>query len=1106
MAEPTVPPDPIRTKSLSGPIAIATLLLVLTSAWAVWDEGVHKRPYIKYQSRWIDEFGSYLTRLEPEYAKAEQAAIEAPEVKALEEKTKQVREQYSAEIAKVTDELKAIDPRLKAMDFQFRDRKGLTDQYINRIENAHDPSTKEKLRKELAEYRTETFDVEFADGTKQKYNGPQLIQEFLDLKIKQGLLQAKLGQLNAPIQAVDKERGEQIAKLTRGASTAKIRSLKNELETFEKGIKQIHVPEMRDLVDRCESCHLGIRSTIPIKPEDVGGEKAFVSHPNPALLAIHDPEKFGCSPCHNGNGVAVISSEIAHGRYHHWLWPMPFKENIEAGCVQCHTADLHVEHAPVLNHGKETFRFRGCWACHRYDGFESESDALVKVQKDIRDLALKGEALNVRAVDAKAAKIAVLGVEAGAGDIYSLAALPASMRDLTVEIVTRSGIFTAEKRAALLKGIQANRLTEEERNSVAEALEAEQPSVAQSLAAIDTSRATAIRHEHEQLLEVKKVGPSLKEVRMKLKPEWLTQWISDPAKFRPNTKMPTYEQLTHDPKQVEAIAAFLWKRGVQGPLAKNDQGDATLGGKLVRDRGCLGCHSAKVGDEVVGNAFAAELTRVGEKANFDYLVRWVSNPKQKTLPYSYGLKRDLTPEDFQKANVPFEFDHVNPAWPKEWGTLLTHQMTVMPNLRLSAADAKDIASFLVAQRTEGATYPEAAAITNASDDVVATGEKLVKHYGCASCHEIAGLEDFQKIGTELSKEGSKPIERLDFGHFTNEAKRSGHENGWYTPKGFFDRKLKNPQVWDDGKELATKGTPEHWTAPEFKETALRMPNFRFTDDDVTAVSTFLIGSVESGIPAAFMNYPQDQRKAIQEGWWVVKKYNCVGCHAVTPGEKPVLWSIPWFEKEGVNIATFKDANGEEHRGGADRRPPTLVGEGARVDPQWVSDFLRNPALSKTNVHRNGLRPYLNVRMPTFDLSENEIGKLVRFFGALSSQPMPYLKPEPVALSKDEIEAGRGILQTCSKCHATGDMTTFSTDINAPDFRYAQYRLKPAWMTRLLQTPGTMLPGTAMPPWFTLKEGRWQYNEKWPTAHPLPGDHVQLMVEFLSQYNNPGIGK
>ena len=67
---------------------------------------------------------------------------------------------------------------------------------------------------------------------------------------------------------------------------------------------------------------------------------AFTSHPEPELLKIHDPDKFGCSPCHQGNGRATTSVEKAHGNYEHWLWPMFPKPNVEAGCQTCHAADM----------------------------------------------------------------------------------------------------------------------------------------------------------------------------------------------------------------------------------------------------------------------------------------------------------------------------------------------------------------------------------------------------------------------------------------------------------------------------------------------------------------------------------------------------------------------------------------------------------------------------------------------------------------------------------------------------------------------------------------------------------------------------------------------
>ena len=71
----------------------------------------------------------------------------------------------------------------------------------------------------------------------------------------------------------------------------------------------------------------------------------------------------------------------------------------------------------------------------------------------------------------------------------------------------------------------------------------------------------------------------------------------------------------------------------------------------------------------------------------------------------------------------------------------------------------------------------------------------------------------------------------------------------------------------------------------------------------------------------------------------------------------------------------------------DQRPPTLIGEGARVNPEWLMRFLNNPSLTDEpkDMDRDGVRRYLHARMPTFYFSDGEIQKLVRFFAAMSSQ-------------------------------------------------------------------------------------------------------------------------
>ena len=96
------------------------------------------------------------------------------------------------------------------------------------------------------------------------------------------------------------------------SSTETIASVQRSLSDFDIKIRQIHVKDV-DLVDRCESCHLGTREPVTLTKAAMGGEAVFTSHPNKELLKIHDPEKFGCTPCHGGNGAALSSVEKAHG-------------------------------------------------------------------------------------------------------------------------------------------------------------------------------------------------------------------------------------------------------------------------------------------------------------------------------------------------------------------------------------------------------------------------------------------------------------------------------------------------------------------------------------------------------------------------------------------------------------------------------------------------------------------------------------------------------------------------------------------------------------------------------------------------------------------------
>src|SRR6185503_7562152 len=367
-------------------------------------------------------------------------------------------------------------------------------------------------------------------------------------------------------------------------------------------------------------------------------------------------------------------------------------------------------------------------------------------------------------------------------------------------------------------------------------------------------------------------------------------------------------------------------------------------------------------------------------------------------------RRDLTPADYTQHNLPYAFDtELHSRCPNDGTELQVQNMTVMPNFRMADSETRDIATYLFSLASE-ASYPDASYMDD--PNLKAKGQALIKQYGCAGCHEIKGFEDEQRIGKELTVEGATPIERLDFALLTKKAEEGSdplklhapseetpaaakeEEKPWYNHKGFFEHKITEPSIYDQGKEKDPKDR-------------LRMPRPYLTPEWRNALTTFLLGSVGSegaNVPSSLFYNPEDQRRQdIQNGWWVIKKYNCVGCHQVQVGQRSVVMDLPFYQTPE----------------GKDLLPPRLSSEGARVDPNWLLRFLHDPSLSgektpeqtaaidnaaranpspsaspagspkpatdqasQTSGHlkpqpgldRNGVRPYLKFRMPSFNFS------------------------------------------------------------------------------------------------------------------------------------------
>jgi cytochrome c551/c552 len=1034
--------DPVVSKSLAPHYLISMILLLATLFWALWDEDFGQRPWKAFQHEWKDRYSTYLKGAKAQSGDSQNNIEASPEYQKLKQDFDTANKNSEARYNEIVIKVRGLSAEILAVQNVFTDRRAYVGASTYDIETETSPSAKQRKLRNLDEYKKESITVVMPDGKKQTFKDyDDLEKTYNDLKNERTQLNAELGELVKPVNEKKELQDAYVTDHMVSLTPPQLEGLKNKTEAWTPKILQINVPEA-NIVDRCESCHMGIREPVKLtaasmslqgkKPDDYA--RAFTSHPEPDLLKIHDPEKYGCSPCHQGNGRATTSIEKAHGTYEHWLWPLFRKGNMESGCQTCHAADMVVVSNDVgwtLSEGKDLFRQRGCVGCHRYEGYDKEPEDLLSIAQQIKQLDQEKK------------------------DNFKQAS------DLMKQ---------ADKAES---NDEANHL-----NDRAVALKVTNSKLDLRIVQLDRSTKSLLQ-------DVKKVGPNLKDIRLKLNRNWIPVWLKKPSDFRATTKMPNF-RLNDD--QIKAISAFIWQSALTDSLPKRNPGNAAHGKELFETRGCLACHSIGEGDQLQGGTFAANLTRVGEKDNYDYLVRWVHNARERTRPYCPLEKKDVGPEDYKKKGLPFVFDLEHSKCPNDGHELQVQNMTVMPSLRLSPEDAQDVASYLITlKKQQPSSYADASFMDD--PNLKAEGKKWVRHFGCAGCHEIAGLEDEGRIGTELTIEGSKPIERLDFALLTEVAQRGGHEpiedpddkarlpegpatQPWYDQKGFFEHKLAEPNIWDKGKE-------------KIETEKLRMPNLHLTKEQIRAITTFLLGSQENPLPSNYQYRPLDYRRDIQEGWWVVKKYNCMGCHQLIPGQKTSLMAM----------ARYQDVQ--------EQLPPKLLTEGSRVDPEWLLRFLKNPSLSTTDNNRNGVRSYLQVRMPTFSFSENELGKLVRFFQALSRQPFPYIPEEVPVLTTKETEMARSLFSStaapCLKCHATGDPAhdRFAT---APNFLQARGRLKPDWMERWIVDPQAIAPGTSMPSGlFKRQNGHWVFSG--PTPASFQGydkDQTKLLVDYILQ--------
>ncbi|MEX0736347.1 MAG: c-type cytochrome, partial [Bacteroidota bacterium] len=195
------------------------------------------------------------------------------------------------------------------------------------------------------------------------------------------------------------------------------------------------------------------------------------------------------------------------------------------------------------------------------------------------------------------------------------------------------------------------------------------------------------------------------------------------------------------------------------------------------------------------------------------------------------------------------------------------------------------------------------------------------------------------------------------------------------------------------------------------------------------------------------------------------RYNCVQCHAVE-------------DRGGYVVAQY-----EEPALG----PPLLPeSQGAKVQEAWLHEFLKAPST---------IRPWLEIRMPTFSLTDAEISKVTKYFLGLSKQELSLRDYAATPIEEEYLAPGRRLFETyqCAKCHPTGNVRAggeVSASDLAPNLTLAAGRLKPEWIIDWLHDPSKLQPGTRMPAYF--------YEGKGPDETVFQGDAAQ-QIKALKTY-------
>jgi mono/diheme cytochrome c family protein len=999
--------------------------------------------------------------------------------------------------------------------------------------------------------------------------------------------------------------------------------------------------------DRCRTCHLGIDRTDGF--DDYGNiissfphgsvnsdhfedwvadnqyPHPYSTHPRPELFvtsgsphpATEGATKFGCTVCHEGQGSGTNFSNAAHypndphqhevwdeeygfKTNHFWEYPMLPQRFAEASCIKCHhqVEELGANPkfgatAPKVFKGYKLIEKYGCFGCHQIQGYEAGKS----IGPDFR--LEPGTPEEAKKIAAGSNLIAGRMRKVGPSLMHVKSKTfrewieywteepklfrPATRMPQFFNLSNQHDAFAGQMQPVEIAGVTQYLLDNSQDLKLESPPDGYQPNAKRGKDAF-SFRGCLNCHTHKEFPDfTDDFGPDLSRLNKKINPgsegfNWVYTWILEPGRHHPRTKMPNL--------YINSDEKLGLKRDADGNVTIDPAAD--IAEYLLKYDDPNDTLPEYDGERII----------VDEKSLDELVLLFVKGSKV--------LKDDEAQKFIETRRFP-----IDPKFVKGDEIELTRGSD--DGSKLSDGQWRDMLLNYVGRRT-------------------------ISRYGCYGCHDIAGFEQARPIGTTLQDWGRKDTTKLALEHIEEHLHHHGEPDGSSTHlravaalkssrssdfpseeieesekrlvyfygdllhhgrAGFLFQKLRQPRSYDY-KKIETKGYDER----------LRMPKFPFSEEEVEAIATFVLGLVAEPPASQYLYQPDVPVLARNEGERLLRKYNCTGCHVIELPEvayyadgllpdnpeaselqpekmfslydpegdsklqgydllkklKPPREALR-FSKGGRPIIHFRglkifdpdpDEDPEDQlyifnswenltvdgklltplskhsfapselvnfnpgRGGDFARllvklrsentftepqkrniawqesPPPLYQEGMKVQTPWLYQFLREPTR---------LRHTTVLRMPKFNMSNQEAQSLANYFAAVDGVAFPYqdipqrdpdylpreVQGNPAAYPKlstnDQYLAESWKLlhhqKACINCHTVGGNKVKigdpQKDIQGPNLDLTTDRLRPDWVMLWLYQPAWITPYTSMPALFSETEAKFNLENltDWP---------------------------